>query len=183
MFRNNLQNQFNQIDFPLCIDSPYVKGAGPCLADCFDGIILPTVSHSIEENQSNDMSVEQQSIDGNEKLIVLTDLEQGDVKSTTTNTVSTEPSQIEVMKSVQEDSRTTPAVVKSPKQLLNEYYAKLHIKSDKGNYTTIKHDKVQIVKFACAFTCPKTGELFLGGKLKDCLYSEEDGVIWYGERY
>ena len=69
------------------------------------------------------------------------------------------------------------AIIKPPKQLLNEYYAKLQIKSIKDHYTTIVHDKV--VKFASAFTCPSTGETFIGGRVKSAEYIEEIGVVWY----
>lgn len=142
---------------------------------------MPTIQPSITASESNDANRGQRINGENEKPCDLTGLKKDDVIiSTTTDTVSTELLTKEV-NSVQEQSKTKPVVVKSPKQLLNEYYAKLHIKTDKENYTTIKHDKVQVVKFASAFTCPKTGEHFMGGKLKDCLYSEENGVVWYGK--
>lgn len=76
-------------------------------------------------------------------------------------------------------SKPPSTTSKPPKQLLNEHYSKLQIKSVKNQYTTIQHEKV--VKFATAFTCPETGEHFVGGRLKGGEFLEEGGVVWFGE--
>lgn len=68
---------------------------------------------------------------------------------------------------------------KSPIMLLNEYYAKLHVKTDRSNYNTIQHGN--IVKFTSVFTSPSTGERFMSGRLKEKECFEEDGVVWYGK--
>ena len=77
------------------------------------------------------------------------------------------------------EATSSKVIIKPPKQLLNEYYAKLQIKSTKDQYTTVKHDKV--VKFASVFTCPTTSETFMGGRMKGVEYLEENGIVWYGK--
>jgi hypothetical protein len=187
-FRVNMQNKSIQDDAPLCLDAPYLANSGPRVPDCFQGK-LPVTTVVADQN-SGDVAVAKNKVNANHT-------EESELHSKL-NPPTPNPNTIAVK--VDDSSKTSQSqtntdtnstgkpkaaksnetkVIKSPKQLLNEYYAKLHIKTDKDNYTTIKHDKVQVVKFASTFTCPKTDEKFAGGRLKDTIYSEEDGVVWY----
>ena len=77
-------------------------------------------------------------------------------------------------------SKPKSALVKTPKQLLNEFYTKLKVKSStKDQYTTVKHDK--IVRFTSVFTCQITWERFMSGRLKGMDFLEEDGAVWYSK--
>ena len=181
-FRANTQHKSSAVDAPLCLDALYLKDQGPEMPK---GLIdeLPAVEvkqceapavklvkreESTEKNESLERKVDNASIASANNLSKNVILDSTREKKTAAPAINSAAASI-------------PKQPKSPKQLLNEHYAKLHLKIDKINYTTVKHDKVQVVKFATVFTCPQSGESFVGGRLRNEMYSNEDGVVWYGE--
>ena len=192
-FRVNIKTKSKDDDATLCIDAPYLLGDGPNLPDCFEDKI-PVIENETADNPDNKRTELTENIQETQPHNVWASTKQkhhvGDEQCTkpTENTKETRSCDVEASIVNQNNQETCTgstqtnaksAIVKPSKQLLNEYYAKLHIKADKINYTTIKHDKM--VKFASVFTCPNSGEIFMGGRVKNVEYTEEDGLLWFGK--
>ena len=203
IFRINIQTKSKKDDATLCIDAPYLLGDGPNLPNWFkdkmsviknetvDNVtrLVPEnkrteLTENMKENQLHDSKSTSTKHVGDEQCTKITEY----MKQTRScnfetsitdqnNQGNREAHSAICMGSSQTNAK--PTIKKPPKQLLNEYYAKLHIKAEKLNYTTIKHEEV--IKFTSLFTCPSSGETFMGGRLKDVEYSEEDGLFWYGK--
>jgi hypothetical protein len=166
----NIQNKSSGDDAPYCLDAPYLKDQGP---------IFPKVlMDKLPAVQITDLDVAVAKVDERRCSSVQNQQSSVENASACNETKAAAASTSQNVPAVKASPSKQP---KSPKQLLNEHYAKLHIKVDEGNYTTIKLDKVQVVKFASVFTCPQSGEHFAGGRLKNELYSNKDGVTWYGK--